>query len=124
VNAGISGEIPHIDRGRSPGNMRYKWEPTVRGDRTGAARRDASAVRRDPGTVHAGVVPAGERAGQGAPAAAGRLGSVLLGCSPRAARTAGAFFAVTVPMNLHVAAAIQPIRAAVVSTVTLRRFRS
>jgi len=39
---------------------------------------------------------------------------------------------VTVPMNLHVAAAIQavsddawqPIRAAVVSTVILRRFRS
>jgi hypothetical protein len=42
----------------------------------------------------------------------------------RAARAAGAFFSVTVPMNPHVAAAIQPIRAAVVSTVTLRRFRS
>jgi hypothetical protein len=51
------------------GNTRYKWEPTMRGDRTGAARRDASAVRRDPGTVHAGVVPAvvhvGERAAAG-----------------------------------------------------------
>jgi hypothetical protein len=49
----------------------------------------------------------------------------------RAVRAAGAFFSVTVPMKPHVAAAIQaisddarqPTRAAVVSTVTLRRFR-
>jgi hypothetical protein len=49
-----------------------------------------------------------------------------------ACRAAGALFSFTAPMNPHVAAAIQvisddawqPIRAAVVSTVTLRRFRS
>jgi hypothetical protein len=58
---------------------------------------------------------------------AGRVPVMALAC-----RAAGAFFSVTVPMNPHVAAVIQaisddawqPIPAAAVSTVTLRRFRS
>ena len=49
-----------------------------------------------------------------------------------ASRAAGALFSFAAPMNPHVAVAIQaisddtwqPIRAAVVCTVTLRRFRS
>jgi hypothetical protein len=89
--------------------MRYKWEPMVRA--TGQARHGAMRA------LFGGIR---------APSTLGSFlrGNVLLGCSPKAARTAGAFFSVTVPMNPHVAAAIQPIRAAVVSTVTLRRFRS
>jgi hypothetical protein len=50
----------------------------------------------------------------------------------RAVRAAEAFISVTVPVNPYIAAAIQaisddarqPIGAAVVSTVTVRRFRS